>query len=208
MTVHVELVNGSPPGAVKGNQPNLTQGGLSTDLQSLVDGQKFGDVTIHIGNQRFLAYKGILSARSPVFASMFEHQMQENIENSVSISDIKPEVFKVLLHYIYTDQLSGLNAVAHEMSAAADKYAISSLKDRCRQHILQKLSWKTGVETLVLADTHQDPEMKKHVLQFFSGSIAGKVTESAGWRKMARTHPYLVDETVKALAAKVRVSEQ
>lgn len=139
---------------------------------------------------------------------MFEHQMQENIGNSVSISDIKPEVFKELLHYIYTDQLTGLDKVAYELYAAADKYAISSLKDRCRQRILQKLSWKTGAETLMLADTHQDPKMKKQVLQFFSGSVAGKVTESAGWRKMARTHPYLVDETVKALAAKVRVSEQ
>ncbi|KAL1378034.1 hypothetical protein pipiens_015866 [Culex pipiens pipiens] len=186
--------------------------GVTIVQQSLkgrfVDDQKFGDVTIQIGSRRFLAYKGILSARSPVFASMFEHQMQENIGNSVSISDIKPDVFKELLHYIYTDQLTGLDAVIPDLYAAADKYAISSLKDRCRQHILQKLSWKTGAETLMLADTHQDPEMKKQVLQFFSGSVAGKVTESAGWRKMARTHPYLVDETVKALAAKVRVCEQ
>ncbi|KAL1400665.1 hypothetical protein pipiens_007249 [Culex pipiens pipiens] len=186
--------------------PEPLPSSLSKDYNTLVDGQKFGDVTILIDDHRFLAYKGILAARSAVFAAMFEHQMQETLENCVTISDVEPNVFKELLRYIYTDELSSLGTMAHSLYTAADKYAMPTLKSRCRCHILEKLNWETAAETLVLAEMHSDQEMKKHALRFLSGSEAGKVTESGGWKNMVRTHPYLVDEMVKALAA-CRIAE-
>ncbi|XP_038116487.1 TD and POZ domain-containing protein 2-like [Culex quinquefasciatus] len=67
------------------------------------------------------------------------------------------------------------------------------------------MSSETAADTLVLADMHADKEMKSHALGFLSGSEAAKVTKSAGWKKMFRTHPYLVDETIEALTARKTV---
>ncbi|XP_038118776.1 speckle-type POZ protein B-like [Culex quinquefasciatus] len=193
-----EVINSE---VIRKHLPKPLVSSLSKDYNTLVDGQKFGDVTILIDGHRFLAYKGILAARSAVFAAMFDHQMQETIQNCVTISDVEPNVFKELLRYIYTDELSSLGTMAHSLYTAADKYAMPTLKSLCLCHILEKLNWESAAETLVLAEMHNDQEMKKHALRFLSGSEAGKVTESGGWKNMVRTHPYLVDEMVKALAA-------
>lgn len=182
---------------------------LARDLNCLIDGDQFGDVALLVDDQQFLAYKGILAARSSVFAAMFNHEMQESIENSVTINDIDPDVFKELLRYIYTDQVSSLETMAHKLYTAADMYDIPTLKSLCRNHILKKLNLATGAETLMLADAHGDQEMKQHTLQFLSGaSVAGKVTSTAGWKKMLRTHPYLVEEAFIALAQRKTASKK
>lgn len=184
-------------------------GRLSNEMKSLVEGNKFGDVTILVGDQRFLAYKGILSARSTVFAAMFEHAMQETIESCVTIDDIEPGIFKKLLRYIYTDLTPAkLNTTALKLYTAADKYDIPTLKDLCRVHIMNKLRWENATETLILADTHSDLEMKNKALRFLSGSEAAKVTKTESWSKLVLNHPHLVTELVEALTAKSSVSEK
>lgn len=193
--------------SLKGNYkqlPEVLPSTLSRDLHSLAESDKFGDVSFVIDGERFRAYKGILAARSAVFAAMFEHPTQETVNHTVSINDMKPQIFKELLRYIYSDELSSQQSLeinAHELYTAADKYAIPTLKSLCRVHILEKLNWQTAAETLVLAEKHGDREMKKHALRFLSGSDAGKVTKTWGWKQMVRSHPYLVNETFKALTA-------
>lgn len=177
---------------------------LPSKMRSLVDGNKYGDVTILIGDQRFLAYKGILSAQSSVFAAMFEHEMQETIENHVTINDVDPDVFRELLRYIYTDQLTAnLNGMAFKLYAAADKYDISTLKSLCRDHLMDKLNWKNAVETLILADTHNDLEMKNQTLRFLCGNRAAKVTKTDSWAKLIINYPHLVTEIFQALPDKL-----
>uniref|UniRef100_A0A8D8BS01 Speckle-type POZ protein-like B n=1 Tax=Culex pipiens TaxID=7175 RepID=A0A8D8BS01_CULPI len=202
ITTYEGIINES----LRENLPEPMPGSLSKDMGTLVEGPKFGDVTILIDGQRFLAYKGILSARSAVFAAMFKHPMQESTENCITINDVEPGVFKELLRYIYTDQLTCLETMAQKLYQVADKYDIQTLKSLCRCHIVKKMNSETAADTLVLADMHGDHEMKSHALRFLIGSEAGTVTKSAGWKKMFRTHPYLVDETIGALTARKNVS--
>ncbi|KAL9695382.1 hypothetical protein quinque_014667 [Culex quinquefasciatus] len=182
--------------------PKPLPSSLAKDLKTLVGGDKFSDVTILVAGQRFPAHKCILSARSSVFSAMFEHPMQETIENCVSIDDVEPPVIEALLGFIYTDELTSLETMAHALYKAADKYDVPTLKSICRCHILEKLSSETVAETLMLADLYGDLEMKKHVLQFLSVSVVVKVTETDGWKEMVRACPHLVDETIRAMAAK------
>ncbi|KAL1396331.1 hypothetical protein pipiens_010589 [Culex pipiens pipiens] len=172
---------------------------LSTDLKTLFEGDQLSDVTVLIQGQRILAHKCILSARSSVFAAMFHHQLKESIENCVTIDDVEPDVFNEMLRYIYTDELTGLDKMANKLYTVADKYALETMKSRCRYHILEKLNLETAAETLVLADLHADPELKQHALEFLCESVTAEVLNTKGWKQMAQTHPNLVEETVRAL---------
>ena len=67
----------------------------------------------------------ILSARSPVFRAMFEHEMEESKLNRVEISDISPDVFKEMLNFLYTGKSPNLNEMAADLLAAADKVNIN-----------------------------------------------------------------------------------
>ena len=52
---------------------------LSEDLGALFESQKFSDVTLVavVPGKEYQAHKAVLAARSPVFAAMFEHEMEE-----------------------------------------------------------------------------------------------------------------------------------
>lgn len=67
-------------------------------------------------------------ARSPVFAAMFEHEMEERKQNRVAISDVDHEVLKEMLRFIYTGKAPNLEKMADDLLAAADKVEIYNPK--------------------------------------------------------------------------------
>lgn len=71
----------------------------------------------------FKAHKAILAARSPVFAAMFEHAMEESRANRVEITDVEPDTLAEVLRFIYTGRVVDLDNPnsAQDLLAAADK---------------------------------------------------------------------------------------
>ncbi|XP_023704919.1 protein roadkill, partial [Cryptotermes secundus] len=93
---------------------------LSDDLGFLFENQKFSDVTLSVSGREFQAHKAILGARSPVFAAMFEHEMEERKHNRVEITDVDHEVLREMLRFIYTGKATNLEKMADDLLAAAD----------------------------------------------------------------------------------------
>ena len=94
---------------------------LSDDLGQLFESQRFSDVTLSVGGREFQAHKALLAARSPVFAAMFEHEMEERKHNRVDITDVDHEVLREMLRFIYTGKTNNLDKMADDLLAAADK---------------------------------------------------------------------------------------
>lgn len=69
---------------------------------------------------KFIEFMKII-ARSPVFAAMFEHEMEERKQNRVAISDVDHDVLKEMLRFIYTGKAPNLEKMADDLLAAADK---------------------------------------------------------------------------------------
>lgn len=69
--------------------------------------------------------------RSPVFETMFQHQMKETNTGVIEITDLHSKTISVLLHFIYTGTLLknwSTSEVIIELVNAAHKY---QLKDLC-----------------------------------------------------------------------------
>jgi speckle-type POZ protein len=94
---------------------------LSDDLSILFESQKFSDVLLVVNGREYYAHKAILAARSPVFAAMFEHEMEEKKQNRVEITDMDHEVLREMLRFIYTGKATNLEKMHDELLAAADK---------------------------------------------------------------------------------------
>lgn len=71
--------------------------------------------------QKYIKIAFFHIARSPVFAAMFEHEMEERKQNRVAISDVDHEVLKEMLRFIYTGKAPNLEKMADDLLAAADK---------------------------------------------------------------------------------------
>ena len=66
-------------------------------------------------------YKCNILARSVVFEKMFQQDTVEDLKNKFDLKDIEPDVFEVLLKYIYTGQVKILNHMVPDLLDAAFK---------------------------------------------------------------------------------------
>lgn len=92
-------------------------------IGDLFGAEIFSDVTFLVKGVKFRAHKLILSARCEYFKSMLSKFVEADA-NEVTIEDIEPEVFKIILEFIYKAQLSHheekLEAHAVDLIKAAD----------------------------------------------------------------------------------------
>ncbi|KAL3107465.1 hypothetical protein niasHT_014182 [Heterodera trifolii] len=120
----------SKSGNLKERMKHLLITGDKADLQFLVgEGE---------GKELFRAHKVIITGSSDVFKAMidFDSKSERNENGPIEITDISANAFKVMLSFIYTDDLSELDGDnAMDVFYAAKKYNIASLIDQSRQKI-------------------------------------------------------------------------
>ena len=132
---------------------------LGRDLAALLEEGKGADVKITVEDETFDAHRIILEARSPVFHALLNIPMREGSEGVVNIKDIRPPVFKALLHFMYTDALPDElgdgqmdAAIAQHLLEAADRYELVRLRQICENRLCQTVDVDTVATTLTLAE--------------------------------------------------------
>ncbi|WCJ44330.1 BTB/POZ domain-containing protein [Euphorbia peplus] len=127
----------------------------------------YADVTIHTPNGILSAHKAILSASSPVFESMFHHDLKEKESSTIYIEDMSVDSCKALLSYLY-------GTIKHEtfwnhriaLLGAANKYNITDLKDACEESLLEDINYGNVLERLQEAWLYQVQKLKKGCLRY------------------------------------------
>ncbi|XP_065199985.1 speckle-type POZ protein B-like [Planococcus citri] len=165
---------------------------FSQDIERLFGEEDFSDFTVTVGDEQFRVHRNILAARSPVFAAMLKHNMKEQNQNCLKITDMDRSVFKEMLRYIYTGKSSKLNEMAFDLLPAADKYDLKGLKIKCERHLVNKLSVENAADCLVLADLHGAALLRKQALQFIRFN-AEAIKKKENWLKVAHSGVLLDD---------------
>ncbi|KAJ4801799.1 BTB/POZ and MATH domain-containing protein 2 [Rhynchospora pubera] len=127
------------------------------------------NITFEVGGKIFTAHKSILSVRSPVFKVEFLRGMAGSNMKSIQIKEIKPVIFKALLHFIYTDSVpvmpdenTPLVTQVQYLFKAADRYGLEGLKVICE--VLIRNITMDLVSSLALAEEHNCQELKNACL--------------------------------------------
>ncbi|KAF6988305.1 hypothetical protein CFC21_005868 [Triticum aestivum] len=100
--------------------------------------------------------------------------MSEATMSSIALHDITAATFKVMLRFIYTDELPGEDdptdssvEMFQNQLAAADRYALDRLKIICAQKLWEKVSVDTVATILACAETYNCQELKNKCIDFF-----------------------------------------
>ena len=125
-----------------------------SNLERFLEDQAMCDVTFLIDGQELRAHKIILAIRSPAFLAMFSHGFSEHKNNMARISDIRPEVFKALLRYIYNAEIHNMSEIASELLVAADKYLLEDLKLKCERFLIANITVEKANDLLQIAKKH------------------------------------------------------
>ncbi|KAL1543828.1 BTB/POZ domain-containing protein-like isoform X1 [Salvia divinorum] len=136
-------------------------------LSRMLDDSIHADVTINSSDGSLQAHKAILSASSPVFLSMFQHDLKEKESSTIDIEDMTSESCMALLSYLY-GTISQEDFWRHRLAllSAANKYDIVDLKDTCEESLLEDINSGNVLERLQEAWLYQLDKLKKGCLMY------------------------------------------
>ncbi|CAL4999798.1 unnamed protein product [Urochloa decumbens] len=141
----------------------------------LLDSAVGSDVSFIVDGQQFPAHRAVLAARSPVFEAELFGSMADATMPSITIHEIKPAAFKVMLRFMYTDSFPADNELGdsptdmlQHLLDVADRFALDRLKLICSLKLIENISVDTVGSILVCAETYNCPELKNKCLDFFA----------------------------------------
>lgn len=176
---------------------------LSKDLMNLFEeaSSSFADVVLKCESFTIPAHKNILSARSPVFATMFKNDMRESQEKAVDISDIGISVLRTVLVYIYTGNADDLTiSNAPDLLFAADKYQLMILKKVCSEYLKDNANDKNVLNLLVLEHLY-DQDLKDFAINFICNKVAefSILENTEEWKRLHKEQSTLAMEVLISL---------
>ncbi|KAG8181914.1 hypothetical protein JTE90_012470 [Oedothorax gibbosus] len=172
---------------------------LLFDLQHLYNSKMFSDFTLRVGDEEFKAHKNILCARSSVFNTMLNCEMEEKLTNCVKITDFDPPTVRKMLNYIYCGQVEDLTPeVALQLYSAAEKYNLQDLKDICDGYLSNNLSVDIFCDALILAKLHNGERLMTATKIFFKVNTA-VIKKNEKWCSLSKTNPDLVISMYEAI---------
>ena len=127
ITFHVEFVETSSYNYI------FRDTRFADDLWGAALAKKMTDVELFVDSITFTAHRAVLSARSPVFYSMFNSSYLEETTGKVHIEGVNADTFAQFLRFLYTGLLGDEHrAIKEELYALADKYDVKTLMKICR----------------------------------------------------------------------------
>ncbi|XP_048225689.1 BTB/POZ domain-containing protein At1g55760 [Ricinus communis] len=125
------------------------------------------DITIYASDGSIGAHRAVLAARSPVFRSMFAHDLKEKELSTINISDMSLEACQAFLNYIY-GSIQHEEFLIHRLALlrAADKYDIDDLKEACHESLLEDIDTKNVLDRLQSASLYQLPKLKMSCMMY------------------------------------------
>jgi speckle-type POZ protein len=180
---------------------------LGDHLGHLLECTDGSDVSFSVGSETFCAHRTILAARSPVFKAQLSGSMSDAQMDRITLHDVQPAAFRILLRFLYTDALPSDTELVKDLEntsatdllqhllAAADMYQLVRLKLMCAQKLWDHVSPETVAAMLVCAEMHDCPVLKKRCIDFF---VVDKNFKSAvlteGYSRLIQDFPSVIEE--------------
>ncbi|CAL5081993.1 unnamed protein product [Urochloa decumbens] len=111
------------------------------------------DILVNAGGGGSIrAHRAVLAARSPVFASMFSHDLRETRESTLDIPDMTVGACRAFMGYLY-GSLREEEFLAHrsELLRAGDKYDVAELRRACEESMANDVDVENALERLQMA---------------------------------------------------------
>lgn len=144
----------------------VSQENLYDRVSKLLESFEWSDCTFSICGRSFKAHKLLLGISSPVFKAMLYGPLAS--EKDIIICDIEPEIFQLILNYVYTDKVD-LSSVeqAFELLYAAKKYMLQYLVEKCKEFIEFNITVDNVISVLNYADYLQEKKLFNQALALF-----------------------------------------
>ncbi|CAL5049198.1 unnamed protein product [Urochloa decumbens] len=180
---------------------------LHRQFGELLRSQKGTDITFLVAGEHVPAHRSLLAARSPVFMAELFGGMKEMVAAPcVEVKDMKVEVFRAMLHFVYTDTVPELDqlkedqatVMARRLLEAADRYGLQRLKRICVEKVCTAINVNNVAATLALAEQHGCLKLKARCMKFTMANL-GAVSATEGYKRLEASCPWVLTELLKLM---------
>lgn len=158
-------------------ESKMTPFSISDTLENankfLWESSELSDFTIKAGNKEFKVHKMLLAANSPVLRRMFQNNVQETMENKMTISDFNSRVVQDFLEFIYMAKVPENNETLTDLFAISAKYDVKHLKKHCEKKIRKNLNEENVGQALELAILFDCEMMIEEGFEFMEKMFGG-----------------------------------
>lgn len=185
---------------------------MDQHLGGLLVTEDGADVTFLVAGEAFHAHRCILAARSPVFKKelydLFGAMGGSTAAATppVRVHGVAPQVFRALLHFVYTDSLPPEMAAGRladeqvvmvgRLLEAAERYEMPRLKLTCEDKLCRCVDTGTVAATLVLAHQRGCHRLKKACIDFLRCRHALKALMDTDGFQLITSNPTLLNELI------------
>lgn len=179
----------------------LTNVDLPSRLKRFFNTEPHSDVVLIVDNKRFPAHRLVLAAQSEIFDAMFQGGMKEDTTGQVVVEDMRPEVMRSFLSYLYGCLDSIRPDQAMELFRASDRYGVLSLRTECLQMLKSAIDVSNAAAIVQLADEHQCDELFQACIKFTANAPdLPRVVGSVAYMDLMRGYPELAQKFVRLAA--------
>ena len=159
------------------------------------------DLQLQCEDQTFHVHRVLLAAASSYFQAMFQNNMVEACSRRIELREIKPNVLKFALEWIYTNKIDVKvfkydPDFAEDLLAAAEMYHLDKLKKIVEDELCGSLQPENVLELVVMGDMHGTPQLKEKAIKFIAEKKK-EVQNLENWRKFVKSYPDLTVEIIK-----------
>lgn len=128
--------------------------------------------------QLVTGHKTIVSAVSPVLHDLLKAAKVDHPK--VTLTDIEPEVFQLMLKYIYVESVDVNSDTVCDLAAAAKAYQIPNLLKVCLDYIAANLTTKNVLQAYSLAlHSSENEELKKKCEEIINTKTTAVLSDSS-----------------------------
>ena len=161
------------------------------------------DLQLKCEEETFHVHKVILAAGSPYFQAMFQNDMTEARSGCIELREIKPNVLKTALKWIYTNKIDVKDFkddpdFAGNLISTAEMYQLKKLKRIVEGELSDTIQLENVLEMLVIGDRYGATKMKEKALKMIAEKMK-EVVKLDDWRKFIVAYPSLTFEITTML---------
>lgn len=131
------------------------------------------DFLIKVNGVEVRVHKDILTQHSSVFSAMFNHDMEENRTNEMTINEYSAEVVQDMVRYIYTGKIRNVDNIV-DLYAISSQYWITGLQQLCQEIIIENIDESNMIEVLKIGHMYSSQRMKQAAFKKFSENFSLK----------------------------------
>jgi len=173
-----------PDSSYAASLKNLFRSDLHSDIAFLVEGEKYP------------AHRCIVSQRSSYLHAMFTSGLKEARQQVIEIADLSSETFKLVLEFIYIDDVEPTSETAIDLLTASALYELPRLTAIMESIVGFSLDWENAACILEIAVLYKCKKLELACLYFIASNYK-KVKSSDAWKEMGHEYRDLVIQTAE-----------